>query len=343
MKTKSHKNRAGWGSVLLLLCASLARAQDIAQPPADDSQSPETPVITEPQDPPVTTPTNPPVAPPPEEPVVEPDPVEPDEPLLPPVVRPEPPALRGAELLKAFKGSGSSRFGINGRANKIQRKTPRKKEKGEWGRSIEMGLASAQGNSDTLRYDGAIAAARETDDDFYFLKLAGRYGESEAVKDTENITAEAKHQHRLSDRLYHSEDINVLHDRMVDLRYRALGSVSLGRHFIRTERTVLSLEAGPGYVAEHKGGEKDGFLAGRVAQYLEFLITPTLQVWQSFEYVPDLGNSAVFFINAEAGLETVLFGNLSLLIVAEDRYDSNPAEGKQSNDLITSTSLKWKF
>ena len=121
------------------------------------------------------------------------------------------------------------------------------------------------------------------------------------------------------------------------------GSLSLGRHFIWTERTVLSAEAGPGYVAEKKGGEQEGFAAGRLAQYLEILVADDLQVWESVEFVQNLEDSAVYFVNAEIGLETVLTGSLSLRFTVEDRYDNQPADDKEANDLLTTTSLNWKF
>ena len=106
---------------------------------------------------------------------------------------------------------------------------------------------------------------------------------------------------------------------------------------------MLSAEAGPGYVSEKKGGEKEGFVAGRVGQYLEILVADNLQIWQSAEWVQNLEDGAVYFVNAEIGLETVLTGNLNLRISLEDAYDSQPAEGKESNDLTTKTALVWKF
>ena len=106
---------------------------------------------------------------------------------------------------------------------------------------------------------------------------------------------------------------------------------------------MLSAELGPGYVAEKKGDEKEGFAAGRVGQYLEVLIADNLQIWQSAEFVQNLEDGAVYFVNAEVGLETVLLANLNLRFSVEDAYDSQPAEGKESNDVTTKTTLVWKF
>jgi putative salt-induced outer membrane protein YdiY len=252
-------------------------------------------------------------------------------------------AYRGSDMGEAFKGAGSSRFGVSGRVNKMPAKKSAKREKEAWRRNIEFGVNTSRGNSDTLRYNGSVSGSRETDANYLYLKAGGRYGESEQQTDVESASGEAKFQRLLTERMYAALDVNALHDQIAALSYRARGSVSLGRHFIRTERTVLSAELGPGYVAEKKGGESEGFVAGRVAQYLEFLITDSLQVWQAVEYIPDLEDSAVYFINGEIGLETVLLSNLNLRFTIEDRYDNRPAEGKERNDLLTTTALVWNF
>lgn len=253
------------------------------------------------------------------------------------------PTYRGSDMCNAFGGAGSSRFGVSGRVNPIARKEGKPKTDGAWRRDIELGVSTSRGNSDTLRFDGSLSGFKETAENTFFLKAAGRYGESDEEKDTENATGEGKVQHRLSERMYVAMDGNVFHDPMADLSYRAQGSLSLGRHFIRAGRTALSAEIGPGYVVEKKGGGIEGFMAGRGAQYLEFLITPTLQIWEAAEFVSDLEDSAVYFMNVKIGLDTALLADWSLRFTIEDRYDSQPAEDKESNDLLTTTSLVWKF
>lgn len=261
-----------------------------------------------------------------------------------PVPVPKPaPTYHGADMQDAFQSAGSTRFGMSGRVNKLPAKKSVKKSDGAWKRNLELGLTTASGNSDTVRGNGAASAARETDVNYLFLKAAGRYGKSDHEMDAENATGEAKFQRRLTERVYAALDGNVHHDQIADLSYRARGSLSLGRHFIWTERTVLSAEAGPGYVAQKKGGEQEGFAAGRAAQYLEFLVTDSLQIWESVEFVQDLEDSAVYFVNSEVGLETVLVGNLGLKFSIEDRYDSQPADDKESNDLLTTTALALSF
>ena len=253
-----------------------------------------------------------------------------------------PPAYRGAEMREAFKGGGS-RHGVSGRVNKLPAKKTARKKKDDWRLKIEAGIGTASGDRDMLRCNAAASASRETDLRYVLAKATVRYGESEGEKDAENGAFEAKYQRRLTERTYAAVDGNAFRDRIADVDYRVRGSVSLGRHFIFTERTVLNLEAGPGYVEERKGGESEGFVAGRAAQYLEFLVSSSLQVWQSVEYVPSLEDSRIYFVNAEVGIETALAANLGLRFVVESRFDSNPAAGKEKHNLLTTTALSWSF
>ena len=110
------------------------------------------------------------------------------------------PVYRGSDMKEAFQGAGSSKFGASGRVNKMPAKKSARKEKGEWKRSLEAGLSTASGNSDMLRYDGSASAAKETDENYFFLEAGGRYGESDNETDAANATGEGKIQHRLSER-----------------------------------------------------------------------------------------------------------------------------------------------
>ena len=304
-----------------------------------EAPAPEVPAAEPPADiaPPAAEPATNAVPPVAETPAA---PVEPETPVQP--AKPEP-TYRGADMKEAFKGADSSLFGVSGRVHKMPAKKSVRKEKGEWKRSVEAGVSTASGNSDLLRYDGSASAAKETETNYTYLEVAGRYGESDNETDAANATGEAKYQHKLTERTDAALDGYAKHDQIADLAYRLRGSVSLGRRFLWTERAVLSAELGPGYVAEKKGDEKEGFAAGRVGQYLEILIADNLQIWQSAEFVQNLEDGAVYFVNAEVGLETVLLANLNLRFSVEDAYDSQPAEGKESNDVTTKTTLVWKF
>ncbi|HOW98347.1 MAG TPA: DUF481 domain-containing protein [Kiritimatiellia bacterium] len=258
----------------------------------------------------------------------------------------EKPARRGADLSDAFESSRGSKFGLSAqqRSLKVPGKEGRPpREKTAWRWTLELGVDSTSGNKDTLRYDGSLGAQKETDLHFFWFRAGGRYGKSEGERDTDNASAEARAERRLAERLYAALDGQVFQDRIAELSYRARANVSLGCFLVRSERTLLGLEAGPGYVQEKKGGEIDGYAAGRAAEYAERVLLSNLLAWQAVEYVVSVEDANVFFMNAEVGLEALLSATLSLRVSLEDRYDGAPADDKEKNDLVTKTALKWAF
>lgn len=339
--------RGGVILVLLLACvltpvsqAFSAGTADRATAPLDDptnlvsvstSAPPEEVESPAESEPPADTNAAPPV-------VVEPEEEE------PPVK--EKPARLGSDLSDAFENSRGSKFGLSAqqRSLKVPGKEGRApRDKTAWRWTLELGVDSTSGNKDTLRYDGSLGAQKETDLHFFWFRAGGRYGKSEGERDADNAAVEARAERRLAERLYAALDGQVFQDRMADLSYRARANVSLGYFLVRSERTLLGFEAGPGYVQEKKGGEIDGYAAGRAAGYAERVLLSSLLAWQAMEYVVSAEDANVFFMNAEVGLEALLSASLSLRFSLEDRYDGAPADDKEKNDLVTKTALKWVF
>jgi putative salt-induced outer membrane protein YdiY len=262
----------------------------------------------------------------------------------PPAVQAEP-ARPGEKLGSVFQSSTETEFGMSKdkRRLKMTERPVRPKPEESWDWNLEAGLNTAKGNSDLLRYTAALSARKEDELNFFWLKVAGNYGESEGTKDTDNAQANGKYERLLTGRLYTSLDGEWFRDRIADLSYRTRVSLSLGYHFILTDKTVFSLEAGPGYIREKKGGIIDDYVAGRAADYFERKLNDSVILWQFAEYVPSLEDGRIYYVNAEVGLETLLVADLSLKFVLQDRYDSAPAAGKKHNDLLTTTSLNWSF
>jgi len=200
-----------------------------------------------------------------------------------------------------------------------------------------------QGNSDTLRYALGLDAVRMRDQDTARIRARSAYGESEGQKDSENATAMARYDRHLNRRLYVLGDVDWLTDTIADVDYRVLGILSPGVNLVRSERTVCKLELGAGYLTEKKGSQEESFAAGRAAGIVERLFNEHVLGWCSVEYLPKLADREVFFVNAEAGIVSMLTRDLHLHCAVEDRYDNTPADGKTGNDLVFTTSVSLKF
>ncbi len=260
-------------------------------------------------------------------------------PVVPPPKTPG--TLSGSGIRSAFSG----KFVVPGRTLKL----PPPEDSGLppepeiWDRSMLFGMNMTQGNSDTLRYTLGLEAVRSREEDTTRVRGRSTYGESEGKKDAENASALIRYDRNLSRRVYALGDVDWLTDTIADVDYRILGILSPGLHLIRSEHTVCNFELGAGYLSEKKGSEKEAFVAGRAAGILEHLFNSHALGWCSLEYLPKLSDPDIFFVNAEAGLVSMITRNLQLHVTLEDRYDNAPAEDKTGNDLILTTSLSLKF
>lgn len=276
---------------------------------------------------PAVTPTN-------QVPAVAPEPV--------PTPLPPPPTLR-PDLAAAFTSCQAGRYGVAGRVLKLPPQTASAGAAREWRRSLDFGMAMTEGNSDTLRYTASLSLTRDRDADLTQFKAGGAYGESEDIKDTENATASGRYGRDISKAAYALGSVDWAHDSIAGLDYRLACILSPGLRLIRTDRTVLNLEAGAGYLKEDKGDVRRGFAAGRVAASFERILNPYVLAWCSGEYIPKLADTGTFFANGEVGVASFLAQNLSLNVVFRERYDSDPVPGKTGSDAALTTAIGITF
>lgn len=265
--------------------------------------------------------------------------------IVPTVTHPKAAPINGSTLMSAFGALPSGKFSLTGRTLKLP--TPavgtNTVAPDAWRRSLYYGMTLAQGNSDTLRYSLGLDALKERQADLFRVKARGVYGESDSKTDTENAIAAMRYERQLTDIAYGLGHVEWMTDSIVDLNYRVSAILSPGAHLIRTDTTLLNLEAGAGYLTEKKGNNEQGFVAGRFAVTFEKVIDSRSLFWLTCEYLPKLLDSNVFYINSEVGLATVVARNLSLTVSLQDRYDNAPAEDTKSNDSVLTTALNLNF
>jgi len=216
-----------------------------------------------------------------------------------------------------------------------------------WKTSIHAGLTLTDGNSDTLNVNAGIEAQRGEAPNFARVGATGHYGETEGETTTEKAEGFANYKRLLDEAWYAYADASILHDEPGGVDYRLVAGPGLGRFLMRSEAETLWVEAGVSYVREELksdeslggGSLTDDFAAVRLAQRYELAVSGTAKVWQALEYLPRIGDWDEYFLRAEAGLETTVTGNLSLRVAVDSRYDSDPAPGREKNDLTVTASL----
>lgn len=253
------------------------------------------------------------------------------------------PVVSGTAVHEMFGASRGGKFGVVGRALTLPVETNAPPVASPWRRQIELGLSLTSGNSDTLRYTASVDARRETEQTLVRLRGSVAEGESEGMKDTENMGLGERFELLLTEKWYVMQTLDWWRDPIAEIDYRVTGIWSPGYHLVRTVSSLVNLEAGAGYVQEQKDGVEDGYMAGRLAVALERVLNPYVMGWLMAEYLPRVDDMDVYFMNAEAGLSSALPPRLALNVVLRERYDSSPIDEKESSDLALTASLSARF
>lgn len=227
-----------------------------------------------------------------------------------------------------------------------QTNAPAVEEKSPWEGSAALGLTLTRGNSDTTLFNLNIQGDRKKGKTELHLGLDGTYGESDGTKNNEQIKGTGQYNRTFGneDRWYFYGRLEAYHDGIADIDGRFTLSPGMGYYFIKNEKISLRGEIGPGAVIEKLGGEDwDAYCTLRVAERFEYTINDRAKLWQSIEFLPEVTDFNNYIMNAEVGIETGITEKWALRVVFQDSYDSQPAPGRESNDMKLVAGVAYKF
>jgi putative salt-induced outer membrane protein YdiY len=220
-----------------------------------------------------------------------------------------------------------------------------------WDTSLALGANLNQGNSDNIGINAALTTSRDYEKMEYRFGLEGNYGENtttedDGSEDTEKTTQNAKASANIKRKLgapYVYSDNSILHDEIAEIDYRVIIGAGGGVYALDNEKDKLGLEAGLAYIVEEfeSGDSADG-LSLRLAARHDHTFTATAKCWAAVEYLPELDDFGSYLLNAELGTEAALNSTLSLRVVLQDRYDSEPPDELDENDLALIAALVYK-
>ena len=218
-----------------------------------------------------------------------------------------------------------------------------------WVTTAAAGLTLTRGNSENFLATLSLDTKRKWEKNEAFLGVSGGYGDSTVnnvnTKNTEFVQGFGQFNHLFSDRFYGGLRLDGQYDGIAGIDYRAKITPMVGYYLIKNEKMTLSAEAGPSAVFEHLQGESArSYLAARFAENFEYKLTATTKVWETLAYIPEIDDWANnYLLNLEVGIDTAITKQLSLRVVFQDMYASQPAEGRKSNDLRLLAGVAYKF
>jgi putative salt-induced outer membrane protein YdiY len=206
-----------------------------------------------------------------------------------------------------------------------------------------LGLALTQGNRDTLLINFDLD--RFVKGSNYEWMFGGRaaYGEADAARNQQLLRGYGQYNHLFNTNWFAYGRFEALHDGMADLVYRLTATPGAGFFVIHRPKSYWNFEAGPGFVHERFEERTENFATLRLADRLEHRLNDRARFWHWAEYLPDTGDPADFVLNAELGAEVALNKTLSLRSTVVNTYRSEPAAGRQNNDLKLITGVSVRF
>jgi len=220
---------------------------------------------------------------------------------------------------------------------------PKQEKKPAWVTTAALGLTLTRGNSKTLLVTGNILSERKWDQNEIRLGADGAYGEDHGTKNNESIHGFGQYNRLFTERFYGYFRVDALHDGIADVDYRVTIGPGVGYYFVKNTNTTFSAEMGPSYIIERQGGHNNDYLGLRIAERLEHKFNDRVRIWESVEYLPQVDRWGNYIVNSEIGVDTKMTTKLSLQVFAQDTYHSEPAEGREKNDLKLVAGVAYKF
>lgn len=220
-----------------------------------------------------------------------------------------------------------------------------------WQSTVTLGVSLARGNSDTTLVSLALNSEKKWAHSDLNLGADDFYGESRnpgASSSTTTVDAEhgrAQYNQNLTDRFYAYGRLEGMHDGIADIQYRMTLAPGAGYYFIKNKTADLSLEGGPGYIAEKLDDETSSYVTLRIAEKAHYQISAHAKAWEAIEFLPQVDNFDNYIVNFEAGVEAGLnkSNRLALRTVLDDSYDNVPAPHRLKNDLKLIAGITYKF
>ena len=224
--------------------------------------------------------------------------------------------------------------------------------KDKWESSVSAGANITRGNSETMLLNGSAVTERKGGKNEFRFSLEGNYGETEVTQEdgtedtltnVQNAKGMATYRRLLNERLYAALNAELSHDDIADIDYRLIVGPAMGYYFIKSERNSLSGEGGINYIQDKVAGDEDNRFALRLAERSEHKVGASSKVWQAVEYLPTVDDFGQYLLNAELGAEASMTTQLSLRVVLQDKYNSEPGVDKDENDLTLIAGVSYKL
>lgn len=203
----------------------------------------------------------------------------------------------------------------------------------EWSGAVNLGLTERSGNTKSRDWhaDGIITGEGEEDR----VTFEGEFNREITEGDTtaDDFMLAAQHDHFVSKRTYFYTNAQIEQDEPQNLNLRTTVGTGGGYELIKTDRTKLSVEAGPAYIHEDLiQGEDHGYFAGRWAVNFEYAVWEFAKFFHKHEGRTEFEDAGNTVIDSSTGFRFPFSDGFMLTAKADLDWDSQPPPGATSLD-----------
>jgi len=217
-----------------------------------------------------------------------------------------------------------------------------------WAGTADLGWAGTNGNSKTLVFTTDMNAARVTRTDktsvyFKFVK-ASALVDGVSAETAKAVRGGFAYNHDLTPKLYVTGFNDYEYDRFQNLDLRVVLGGGLGYHAVKTEKAMLDLVGGFDY-NHSRFSTPETVNAGEFfwGDDYSLKLRGTSSLVQTFRMFHDISHPGTFRMNGDVGISTRWRGWFTWTVSLSDRYLSDPAVGRKTNDWLYSTGLGVTF
>ena len=222
-----------------------------------------------------------------------------------------------------------------------------------WATRSELGFVAARGNSESDSANAKIQIVREKNKWKYTLESSGLYGQSADITSAQHLDGRLQVDHAFSKRSYWFGAGRYEDDRFSGFDYQATLTTGLGRKFIDTEATKLTMQIGVGYRALRPELLIKDELGVIVARELgerdkDFVVNGSINFAYAFNDQTKLLDSlltesgeANTLTRNDLALEVKMIKSLALAVGVSVRHNSQPLADQKRTDTLTTVNLVY--
>ncbi len=217
-----------------------------------------------------------------------------------------------------------------------------------WSGTGTVGFAGTAGNAKTLTFTTGATAARVTNTDktsihFNAIK-ASAVVNGKSADTAQAVRGGVAYDHNAGPHLFFNVFNDYEYDRFQNLDLRAVFGGGLGYHAVKTERSKLDVLAGGDF-------NPSRFSTPLTVNSAEFFwgedynlkLSGATSLVQSYRMFNDLSHTGTYRVNFDVGTSTKLYKWLTWNLSLSDRFLSDPAPGRRTNDFLYTTGLGITF